>query len=328
VTDSNFLHDGPTPEQVLSALDRTGFILEYRVAQKLREAAFTTYLNHPFTDPETGKLRELDILAEFDHRIDIGQVRVFITLNVLVECKKYEDPLVVIGEDRRVIFHNDDPLIPFDPLLFDFPNRPMESYGGLPGLLDLWKLPSHVTSGFIGSQLLKMRRSNGKWQADNNSVYDSIVYPLKKAVEAERAEMQGNDNDPDYDDSSRRLTPTIHYNFPVLVTYGDVYAVNVTSDETPSVTRVNWSPLVRQFEKHPFLMDVVGFSHIDDYLKQRVFPTLEDAKRVLTPLVNVFNPEWLVKEYGEPSDSKFDEWLTEFRANGDRKGNAETGSSQ
>jgi len=59
-------------------------------------------------------------------------------------------------------------------------------------------------------------------------------------------------------------------------------------------------------------MDVVGFSHIEKYLKERVIPVLEDAKKVMRSHMQWFNPEWLQGRYGTPSDVKFYQWLTEY----------------
>jgi hypothetical protein len=42
----------PTPEEVLSAVDRTGFIFEHRVARKLYEHEFAVDMNDVFRLPD------------------------------------------------------------------------------------------------------------------------------------------------------------------------------------------------------------------------------------------------------------------------------------
>jgi hypothetical protein len=113
----------PTADQILSALDQTGFVLEYRVAQALQKLGFYTYLNQPFTDPQSGKSREIDVLAETYNNVREDDLhKALINATLVVECKNYQDPLLTIGQGNQSMFHNDKPLITFDPLEFDFTN--------------------------------------------------------------------------------------------------------------------------------------------------------------------------------------------------------------
>lgn len=304
----------PTPDEVIFALDRTGFILEYRVAQQLRQSDFITFLNHPFADPDTGKSREIDVVAHLDTSVAAKDFKVMVAIRLIIECKRFENPLVVIGEEQ-VIYHNEEPLIPFNPLLFDFPRLPSKYINNVHVYLDMWQCPSLSTRGFIGSQLLRMNRNRGKWQADNYSAYDGIIYPLAKATSQEREELQeGAFGSGDDDESVQRLQPTLFYILPALITSANIFTVDVTSSDTPTVNHASWTPLVRHFSGGTFLMDVVNFNHIDTYLQERVYPTVKDAIEILTPQTQVFDPEWLATQYGKPSDPKFDKWLSEFKA--------------
>ena len=118
--------------------------------------------------------------------------KIIIDTTIVAECKNYSDPLIVIGRSEGRNFHHARPIITFDPLLIEFPNRHPEAKGGLDRVLSLWSLPSHNTKGFVGSQLIKMHRQGGSWQATNDSIYDAIIYPLFKAVKAEEAETLQN----------------------------------------------------------------------------------------------------------------------------------------
>ena len=300
----------PTPEQILSALDRTGFVLEYRVAQKLRGLDFETFLNHVFIDPETGKSREIDVIASATENISDAGIKVLADATLIIECKNYNDPLIVIGENGRN-FYNRDPIISFDPLLIEFANRHIKERGSdLVADLEMWRLPSHSTKGFIGSQLVKMSRKSGNWQAANEAVYDSIIYPLAKAADYEGAEVKALVDE----DDKPWSRPALMYIFPVLVTAGSIFAVDVVPHGAPKVTSVQWVPLVRYFGKGGFLMDVVSFDHIEKYVEQRIFPTLNDARQTLASHMQIFNPEWLQHQYGESSDPVFMAWLEDFRS--------------
>jgi hypothetical protein len=310
----------PTPEQIISALHKTGFIFEHKVAQKLLEleSDFKVILNDAFIDPDTGKSREIDIVASVHNNIQHNnRAKVIINATLLIECKNYSDPLVIIGQGNDFRFHNDGPVITFDPLLFEFSDRSPETYGGVYSGLGIWKLSSHATRGFIGRQLVKMYRKDGKWQSTNQSIYDSIIYPLAKAAESERALEEDSASDsavqPWY-------LPTFTYIFPVLVTAGTIYTVDVMSGGSPIVAEAQWVPLIRHFSKSSFMMDVVRFEYLEAYVIERILPRLAEANELLTRNIDVFNPEQLQQQFGECSDPIFAAWLENYRSSTENTG--------
>lgn len=308
MTDQSHEESIPGAQQILAALDRTGFILEYRLHQALKKLEFNSFLNHAFEDPDTGKSREIDVIASANNFVELpGGSKIIIDATIIAECKNYVDPLVVIGSNEGFGFQHAHPIITFDPLRIEFAKRRPRSHDELSRQLSLWNLPSHSTKGFIGSQLIKMHRKGGTWLASNDSVYDSIVYPLAKAVHAEETEARGSASD-------TWSLPTFAYHFPVLVTAGKVFAVDVVEDEAPSVNPVIWAPLVRHFSDRAFMMDVVTFDGIEGYVNERIFPLLDEVERILEDNLNFFNPEWLRQEYGKSSDPDFVKWLEDYRS--------------
>jgi hypothetical protein len=303
----------PTPEQIISALNKTGFIFEHQVAQRLLEleSDFRVMLNDAFDDPDTGKSREIDIVASAYNNIQHDNLaKIIVNATLLIECKNYSDPLVIIGQSNDFRFHNNGPVITFDPLLFDFSDRNPENYGGIYLGLGMWKLPSHTTEGFIGRQLVKMYRKDGKWQSTNQSIYDSIIYPLAKAAESERALEEDSSSD---SEAQPWYLPTFTYIFPVLVTAGTIYTVDVMSGDSPIVAEAPWVPLIRHFSKSSFMMDVVRFECLETYVSERILPRLAEASELLTRNIDVFNPEQLRQQFGECSDPIFAAWLENYR---------------
>jgi hypothetical protein len=296
----------PTPEQVLSALDRTGFVFEHRVARKLCEFGFTVDLNDAFVDPESGKSREIDVIASSHKRVR----QVGINVTVIAECKNFADPLIVLGHSGHYGIHSyffQPPVITFDPLQFRFANRDPEEYCGIYATLDMHNLPSCQPKAFVGGHLIKMRRhGDKKWDATNDSVYDSIIYPLAKATKHFRKRWE----DDDY--LEPWVSPFFDYVFPALITAGEIFAVDVLPNEEPTVKKVKWASLMRKFAHEEFLMDVVSFDYVGDYLQERVLSIQEEAKQTLAQNIRIFNPELLVKEYGSTSDPTFLAWLEEF----------------
>ncbi len=91
---TNYLRPGIDEEQILSAVQKSGYPLQTIIADKLRPT-FDIQQEWSFKDSETAGLRTLDIRAErrlFGH--DQGQARVRPTLELLIECKQSDLPFI------------------------------------------------------------------------------------------------------------------------------------------------------------------------------------------------------------------------------------------
>ncbi|MFI2648801.1 hypothetical protein [Micromonospora fulviviridis] len=296
----------PDESQLLSALKKTGFLLEQRVAQLLQSKNLVAEPNAAFTDPETGKTREVDVIAYFDATAGDGATFApYIFAELLIECKNTPNPFVLVGREERKPGGTYTYWAEFDPLTLKFGNQ----YRWTNYQLKFSSLPgSAADAGFIGSQLLRLDRQSGNWRASNDGVYDSIVYPLAKAqvwrygedmVETGRAEELGN--------------PCFNFLYPVLVTTGPVFTVTVDKAET-RVREVDWAPLARDFRQEGLdgtaFLEVVRFDKLEEYLDQRFFGYLNEIKRTLIENARLFDPDWLVKNLGEPGKQElFDAWL-------------------
>jgi hypothetical protein len=170
----------PAASEVISALSRTGFILEYRVAQILRRAEFQAEVNYAYPDPETEKSREIDVSASFEEHLEERSINISLSAELVIECKNNSSPLVVIGErGQDPVFSDDGIRLSFDPYDLKFPKGKSQS---LLSKLGLHQLPQDIAVGdFVGHQLVRMSPQGRTWKADNNSIYDSILYPLAKA---------------------------------------------------------------------------------------------------------------------------------------------------
>jgi hypothetical protein len=300
---------GPSDEEVIAALERTGFLLEHRAAHELAVAGFTTIINDAFPDPETGKSRELDVFAGMDYEIDGTDLAV--QAKVLIECKNTPNPYLVVGTNRaRWDPLDESVVVTFDPLKFQFPGKAQPS---ILTQLDLWRNPGELGKElFIGHQLVHMNRKDGEWRADNSSVHDSILYPLVKArqyhIDRNSAAI------------SKRLHnmeewefPSITFFFPVLLTTAEVFAVAVNGEEDVTVKRVRWTTMQRIFNssdlRTTLRMDVVSFAHLHDYIADRVVTTINRAYATLTDNAHLYDPEWLLKNFGPPRyQEQFSPW--------------------
>jgi hypothetical protein len=305
----------PSDSDIISALERTGFLLEHRAAQELRDAGFSVVINDAFPDPETGRSRELDVYAALDYEVDRTELAVLAT--VLIECKNTANPYLVLGTNKEHWDALDESIVvSFDPLNFDFRDKAKIS---IVSELDLLRVPGDDRKNlFVGHQLLQMNRKNGTWQADNSSVHDSILYPLFKARQYHISRNSNATNKKEHN-IERWEWPSITYFYPVLLTTADIFAVAVNDRAIPKVHKVRWTTLRRIFNssdiRGTLRMDVVNANYFNDYLSKRVTATIRHAHQELTKHASLYNPVWLLENLGKPRHGElFNTWLKAVRA--------------
>ena len=300
---------GPSPEEIISALERTGFLFEQQAAQQLERSGFHVVINDAFPDSDTGKSRETDIFAfvEFmpnDHLLARGVA--------LVECKNYSTPLVVVGRSVDRIFSPiDECVVSFDPSSLNFNGLSNTSIATKLGATS--GQPNGQNETFEGHQLVRLDRKSGTWNADNSSIYDHVLYPLVKARENDIRRAKGPGEPILWE------FPSVTYYFPVLLTAGEVYTVSVDEKSRPEVSRARWASISRIFHtrelRTTLRADVVSYDHFGDYLERRIIKTVRRANSILKEHENLYDPEWLLDKYGVPEQGKlFQEWLNDIRS--------------
>jgi hypothetical protein len=260
----------PTSDDVISALERTGYLLEQRVASKVRSAGFTVVTGKAFKDPEEGKSREVDVFA-FKEVWDDSSRNVRVSIQLVIECKRSDGPYVVLGRNPTVLDTHRQPhshTMPVNQVrwLEYVDERSARQYGMQAwkwlGLHELPGSPNRDTQK--GLQLVRMNLKNKAWSAENSSVFESLTVPLMKAVEAFRPSRDNNPN-PKYGH--------LCLCFPIVVTSGELFYVNGEAED-PTAERVDWVPLERDIKMDAmtglFNLDVVTFGALERYLQERV----------------------------------------------------------
>ena len=80
-------------EEMISALNRSGYFLESRVEQQLQNAGFQQiYPNAAYEDQDTGKSREIDLTASF--HLSHQNPNIVVNIHLLIECKKLRSPFI------------------------------------------------------------------------------------------------------------------------------------------------------------------------------------------------------------------------------------------
>jgi hypothetical protein len=213
----------PTLEQIKSAVELSGYLLEARIAQKLGEVGFyanpNAYVEHPITK---GELIEIDvdggnektILNEKSVVLGSAGVRLFI------ECKNNEQPLAVFLKQERHprnnawrIVHSGPPATLEAPQ-FNNPDVPVSL-----GACD-WHHYCQPTE--IATQFCTFKSQNGTWAADSSEKYRNSLNKLCLAV-AGRAPRAA---------SAQAGMFCVRLHYPILVLQGGLVAVSAVAEGT------------------------------------------------------------------------------------------------
>lgn len=312
MTDST--HDiapGPSPEDIESALNKTGFLLEHRVAKILRnhDSKPDVEIGDAYPDPESGKSREIDVLSDFYESVERKpDISVMVTVTLIIECKNNSGPFVLIGDRKLGSSLRDFMIMTFDPFAIGFSRSKYHSFQYEADMRHVDGLPRY--GDFVGRQLVRMNRQNGAWKADNSGVYDSILYPLAKAWQYHRG----------YVEREKEDTPEEHWQYPgitfllpVIVTSGPIYTVDATDDDL-KISSAKWASIRRTFHSEEidgdFWADIVSFSAWREYLDDKIIKIFMEAQSVLAKHIHFYDPEWMTANFGEPAEKEFFQvWL-------------------
>jgi hypothetical protein len=91
-----------TKEEMLDALERSGYPMEQRVESLLISQGFEVEPNHRYRDPESGSAREIDIRAHGLVLAGEETEQLFAASIVFVECENNSQPVVVFTKPERV----------------------------------------------------------------------------------------------------------------------------------------------------------------------------------------------------------------------------------
>lgn len=89
-------------QKILDWLEKTGFPLEMEAASAFRMAGFDVRQSFTYPDPEIGKGREIDVLAEDPDPFLLG----IIEISFVIECKASKNPWVVLTSEDAFANYN------------------------------------------------------------------------------------------------------------------------------------------------------------------------------------------------------------------------------
>lgn len=253
----------PSHDQILSALEGSGFLFEHEIATVLENSGFHVETSWPYLDQDTKKSREIDLKAIKSFlRSEEHKLQLFVEL--LVECKDSRAPFVFLErqKNKRELQHQ-------SPKEYVFPRKNYRqtinanSYREIPAFEHLGLAASHYyfKEQNKATQFSKVVRKGSDWVANHEGIYDSVFLPMAKALEARVKSLAGPGRTGEW--------RTVWLFFPVVVLRDSLMALQIAGSEKNLVQRGRVT-FARSMDsdvlKGDYLIDFVTSHCLQDYL--------------------------------------------------------------
>ena len=217
------MSDSPSPEAIVTALKKSGYLMEQEVATQLEKLGFTVWTNWAFEDSDEGKSREMDIRA-IKRVAHNEEKHLSVFVEILVECKNSVNPYVFIGRQKN------QPDIQNVPKELVFPISKYELRKKIDANstqikakdaffhLGFDKTHYDFVREYKAVQFCRIDRKGKGWIANHGGLYDAIFYPMAKAVAVRRKDI---------------LHPKRPFwlLIPIVVLSGDIFYVESTESD-------------------------------------------------------------------------------------------------
>lgn len=97
----NNLHK-PTISQIKTALEQSGYLLEQRICPIIEKYGYFTIPNDQYEDKDTGKSREIDVVAGDIYSLYRTDLKDVFETNLLIECKNNSTPVVFFTQKNLI----------------------------------------------------------------------------------------------------------------------------------------------------------------------------------------------------------------------------------
>lgn len=215
-------------KSIVAALERSGYLMEQEVATQIEELDFHVWTNWAFRDVEEGKSRELDVRAI--RRItmnDSESLGAFVEL--LVECKNNSNPYVFLRRPKSQVDNRHPPpefLFPITEYEREKKIDAKRSHVRRIHAFEHLRF-SDIHHQFVSDskvvQFCQLLRKGKHLHANHGGLYDSIFFPMAKAVMERRREIVS---------TARGKVKYFWLLVPIVVLRGEMFCVD-SSVENP-----------------------------------------------------------------------------------------------
>ncbi|GAA2749452.1 hypothetical protein [Amnibacterium kyonggiense] len=272
----------PSPEELLKALRRAGWLLEQETATALDAAGFQVTQSWAYQDPDEGKSRELDVVG-YKELFRDADANLRVSAQVIIECKESDMPYALIGRTTApsaVPAERNDILAPAERVTYSnevTPEGRRILYVSAAEYLRLHTLTANPWArDFEATQLVRLNKSKENWSASNDGIMQDVMAPLSKVLSILRGEQEAANGQWFMNKSARyseRYPAHLILYFPLVVTSAPLFKVDATNAPA-QVTTAPWVTLRRRFNsaslKGTYRATVVNADGLEDYLESQV----------------------------------------------------------
>ena len=258
------MSNGPSDVQMLKALQASGYLFEQEVATTLESLGFHVETNSAFLDREMEKSRELDARAiKVVHTDHTRKIQVIVEL--LVECKDMDAPLVFItrSKNKRELDHPQPSEYLFPRTKYNVPLG-TNTVSEKPGFtyFELCPLHYYYRESEKATQFAKIVRKGSEWVANHEGIYDALILPMAKALEARKSAVK-----------TMVQGGIVWLFFSMVVIRGNLFSFKAGDSSAVAEPRQRIS-FIRELDsevvKGHYLSDFVVFEHLRDFITNDV----------------------------------------------------------
>ncbi len=263
--------------EIEDALRRSGYLIEYRIEQVLRDEGYHVAANETYPDPITGKPRELDLSATGAERVASDKEWLFSILRI--ECVNNLYPLAFLSKEAQTGFVH-----VYDIMFSGLPAHIFKSTGARGGnLAEYLKLDKihHYCRGRIATQFCSFQPKKNtnpvEWMAWHEEGHFESFSKLCQAVNY-GLEDHFNNTMPVMGD---RINLQTYY--PITVVGGELLDVRYESDAIviEAVDHIHYiQSYIRDGRQDNYHLDVITEKYFPTFIKMIRSEVEEIAKRV------------------------------------------------
>jgi len=256
---------------IKNIISKSGNDLHVQVEKKLKEQGWNVTSSPYYNDPVTGIPRETDIIARKDWDIldDFGRnKRGMLRIRLFMECKFLFDPVVLWLKDKNI--DEAKILAKNNPILFEKEDH---------YLTDTSKIPNKIHHYTENNQVIN------QWSNKNHKdpLFEAMSGCLNAFIYYHRTGIESH-------------TETINYPIIVVNDLSKLYirdesqlGASVVIDNQQLETFFSFRENNNQYKMQYFLIDIVGYSQLEEFLSKLQNNDIDILRRILYWQLNPIN---------------------------------------
>jgi hypothetical protein len=266
-----------TEDAMKDAVNRSGYLLEQRVEDVLKQEQFQINYDNYFRDDVTDKIREIDVVATEDlssqklgHQLRNGRNSYF-NYRLICECKNNYQPLVFFRqkEFKKQEFIESSQMIINDvwpyPEISTFPydsNKFIES--------PYFTMNDHYYSNeVLSNQYCTFQlKATEKWEANHSEEQNNIFITLIKASLVHIEKLKEEFRNIDYEECDHKAS----FVFPIIVYQGDLYITSEKNNGNIELEKINHLVYLIHYKvessERMFAIDIINESYLPELIKK------------------------------------------------------------